>query len=280
VVIDESTMFTRLWLLLVVLVAACGGGESLAGFGEPCRTNDQCADGVCFGAYANADGTCTSACTSNDECADGTTCGTLVDGSRICLTACTDSGFTRQGFGCVDGAQVACERAGDAAPCSQCGCASGEYCPSSDTGVKTCQPLAAEGESCVSNQECASGNCSVHDSAATQPGTCLKAHGAACVPGEASCLSCDGTAQGNVCAKGCDTGEGCGGGDVCIGRPEEGYFCRPSCAGSARCPAYWECRVLSDYCEPPRRCDPSQSLPCGLNGDTCHPELHICYGPF
>ena len=271
-------MLTRLWLLLVVLVAACGG-DSLAGLGEPCRTASECADGVCFDPNGSGAGACTSACSGDGECLDGTTCGTLPDGSRACLKACTDDGSTISGFGCVDGAQVACARAGDAAPCSQCGCASGEYCPSRDTGVTTCQPLSAEGESCLSNKDCVSGNCSIHDTSATQPGTCLKAHGATCTPGDASCLSCDGTASGNVCARGCDTGDGCGGGDVCIGRPEEGYFCRPSCAGSARCPAYWECRVLSDYCEPPRRCDPSQSSPCGFNA-TCHPELRICYDNF
>src|SRR5688572_25044247 len=100
-------MLPRLWLFLVVLVSACGG-DSLAGFGEPCRTADQCADNVCRAVDGSGEGVCTRACSGNADCEGGFTCGTLADGSRACLAACTDSNVTIYGFGCVDGAQVAC----------------------------------------------------------------------------------------------------------------------------------------------------------------------------
>jgi hypothetical protein len=202
----------------------------------------------------------------------GWACGELVDGTGVCLEACTADGPTSVGFGCVDGAQVACSRAGDAAPCSQCGCPAGEVCPAGGTA---CQPLAAEGQSCFSNDDCITSSCSVHGG--DQAGVCLKAAGAACTPGEATCLSCDVTTSGSVCAQSCGDGDGC---TRCIGSEARGYFCRQDCWASRRCPAYWTCEVIDAfnevaYCEPPDRCDPTASLPCGLTG-TCHPDLRIC----
>ena len=268
-------MYARL-LLLVVLLSACGG-DSLAGFGEPCQTADQCADGVCFDPSGSGEGTCTSTCGNSAECPAGSTCGTLADGSRACLPACSVDDYTLGGFGCVDGAQVACERAGGAAPCWQCGCPSGSFCPVTND-VDSCQPVRAEGESCFGNDECESRNCSVH-SISGEPGTCLMPHGAVCSPGASNCLSCDATAAGNACARGCRGTDGCDPGEECIGRLDTGFFCRQTCA-SMRCPEFWTCEATTTgstlYCAPPKRCDPTQTLPCGLFG-TCHPEVRVCY---
>jgi hypothetical protein len=267
-------MISRLMLLLLLVLAACGG-DSLSGFGEPCRSGAECADGVCFDAQGFGEGTCTSACAGSADCASGTTCGTLADGSRACLRACTDDSAIA-GYGCVDGAHVACERASSAVPCEQCGCPDGMTCP--DDGGGTCQPLAAEGEACARNDDCASSNCSVHESSGSASGICLVAGGAACTPGDGTCRSCDATATGNVCAQSCGGVDGCGG--PCIGSDTGGYHCRQDCFASRRCPAYWTCEVLSAvnevaYCAPPDRCDPTQTSPCGLFG-TCDPTLRIC----
>jgi hypothetical protein len=109
----------------------------------------------------------------------------------------------------------------------------------------------------------------------------MKAHGAACTRGDGSCLSCDVTAAGAVCARGCEGADGCGGGEECIGSERDGYFCRPDCYESRRCPAYWTCELVSEfnmvaYCEPPDSCDPNGTVPCGFTR-TCHPDLRICY---
>jgi hypothetical protein len=268
----------RLAVLLVLLVSACG--TSPAADGAPCRDDGDCEGALCFDPGGAGAGTCTRSCDDDAACPTGTACGTLVDGSRACLGACDETTNTVDGFVCVSGAQVACERAGAAASCWLCGgCPSEMFCPSSLDDLVTCQPDRGQGESCLGNDECQSGNCSVHDTYDGEPGTCLKPHGAACTPGGGDCLSCDVTMNGEVCAKGCRDRRDCDGDDECIGREDTGYFCRPSCY-AAQCPAYWTCELTRDgstvYCAPPRRCDPTATIPCGLLG-TCHPELRVCY---
>jgi hypothetical protein len=278
--IERLAMTARLGVavLLVLLLSACG--SSPAADGEPCREDDDCEGALCFDPSGAGTGTCTRVCGDGATCPDGTSCGTLADGGRACLGACDEYSNTIDRFVCVSGAQVACERAGAAASCWLCGgCPSEMFCPSTRDDLVTCQPDRAQGESCRSNDECVSGNCSVHDRYDGAPGRCLLPHGAACASGGGDCLSCDVTLEGEVCSKGCRSLDRCGDGDECIGREDSGYFCRPSCA-STQCPAYWTCEITRDgstvYCEPPRRCDPTATIPCGLLG-TCHPELRVCY---
>ncbi|MCE9580717.1 MAG: hypothetical protein K8W52_46785 [Deltaproteobacteria bacterium] len=109
---------------------------------------------------------------------------------------------------CADGAQTACEYAGSARDCYNCGCESDQVCDglwrTLDEGPGQCLPRRAIGEGCLANTDCASGNCGVDaTNDRDHPGTCYVAGGAACT--DQNCGSCAmETCDPNSPPPGCD----------------------------------------------------------------------------
>lgn len=212
-------------------IAGCGGDGGSGRLGDYCDFG--CAEGTC-----GVDGYCTRACTTDAECSAETTCGTGSDGTAACLPRCDY--WAPDGFGCQDGRQVPCGTPG-LQDCYNCGCGPDQRC---DEGGM-CLPRSEVGESCRTNDDCRTGNCSEFSR------VCRVPVGSPCTTED--CDLCVTSENGwSFCSRECGGHASCNGG-LCLGG-DDYYTCHPVCATytDPSCPG--DCRVSRQgdlYCDCP-----------------------------
>ena len=152
----------RLVCLVISLAVACDqGGSSLAVVGEGCAADEECESAECYrrpGSRAAA--FCTTEC-DGQACPEGMVCGHADDDRSLCMRPCAPvDSQGDQGWACVDGVPTRCtELEAPSDWCYECGCpGAGEVCRSSEER-SFCGPPAADGESCILDEECESGIC-------------------------------------------------------------------------------------------------------------------------
>lgn len=106
-----SATFSAL-ALVFALAAGCGDPEHCrfnpndcaGGVGGPCRSNDDCDDGICCTEGANCrGGMCTYSCASSADCPEDMACE-----HNVCFFRCTSNTDCAAGMSCEHGSTV-CE---------------------------------------------------------------------------------------------------------------------------------------------------------------------------
>jgi len=133
---------------------------------------------------------------------------------------------------CIEGRPVPCSQVDDT-HCDECGCKDNLRCSVGEG----CIERREFGESCLSHDDCKSGNCGKYTR------TCRVAVGDAC--STKNCDICATSGTTTYCTRPCEA-EDCGPEFACIGKPSNGYLCEPRCSEQQReCPG--ECRQLADF---------------------------------
>jgi hypothetical protein len=270
-------------LFVVVSIAACSTPtpspvDAGAAIGRTCRSDSDCASGVCL----DSDDVCTAACTTDADCpfaAGGVrlVCGVAecdTGGCAMCVPPCGAAHYT-----CVAGVSTDCTVAADDSLCLDCGCADPTmHCV---RGVG-CAPPAPVGDPCRLDRDCESGSCS------TFAGVCRVPVGSPC--SAADCDACLHLPSGAThCSRECRTAAECNG-DPCTGSAALLFYeCTPSvCAGDActveRAPheAGQTCREDSDCssggCFSAMRCSGSECVGEGWCSAPCTAEADCAEG--
>jgi len=123
--------------------------------GSTCVADSICSSGVCLNGYCRA---CRSP-GSTTGCSSGKVCQNNSVGVNICGakkgngSTCVANSICSSGV-CLNGYCRACRTPG-----STTGCSSGNVCQNNSVGVNICGAKKNNGQTCVSNGICKSGNC-------------------------------------------------------------------------------------------------------------------------
>jgi len=132
------------------------GGSSKKSDGIGCLTARDCAGGLCEQEQ------CSTPCKSNDDCRNGLdTCG-ITEAGRRCMDGCPVLPL-QNSYTCIDDVPTACSIAGEG-HCADCGCPSSLRCVAGQ-----CIEKVAIGEDCRFDSDCKSDNCSGFAGVCRQP---------------------------------------------------------------------------------------------------------------
>ncbi len=240
--------------MAALTLAGCArqGARTIAD-GLPCEWNAQCVGGLCLPALVNGastgwtDGTCTAPCV-NHACASADEACLDLGIGGACLPKCGGRLACRSGYVCDSFAQACLPdcRAGWS-------CGSSLTCKEDGTCGIAASTLAAIGQGCTSNTECASGICfaETKNGASTgwTGGTCSAPCAAGACAAGAACSVLDGKTW---CLRSCANDSDCRSSYVC---DPDYHSCLPDCRNAG-----WSCGT---------------SLTCGTDGHCVVPQTNL-----
>ncbi len=79
-------------LLALALLTACGGRGNV-GFGERCRSDDECARGLCVAGVSGRSAVCTISCATGEDCPTGWSCHGVTQANVLVCAAGASTPF-------------------------------------------------------------------------------------------------------------------------------------------------------------------------------------------